>query len=715
VTAMFGTQTVDAGPSSVHTPIDCDPVLAIDKKVIDVGGDGPDGTIDAAGDVVTYDVVVTNNGNVTLTGVVVSDPLTGLVLELADDGILAPGESYTFSGLTYMVTQADMDSNGTAEPDNMLPAFLDNTAVADSDQTDAVDDSEAVPLLVDPDISILKEVTAISGGDDVNDTPLDTTDDVIDSAGDTITYTITVTNEGNVTLTAVDVSDVFEGSGYDISGATLVESVLTNGVLDVGESWTYEFTVEVTQMMIDTNCYDGGDEQITNSASVTAMFGTQTVDAGPSSVHTPIDCDPSIDVEKLVSIDDNVFDPILDDHDDPMGPQATTANTPIYFMVITTNTGNVTLTGLDFSDILSSPASSVFAGELDYTDPLIDAWVDLDGSGTRDAGEDWATVDGADGTIDGVLDNQSLAPGETLNVFYTLPFEAGQHINTITVSTDQGAMDTDAAHYFGLLAPEPGVRTPGFWQNPNNGGTFWDGIADNQAHHGPEFPDGDPASDDYNEDLLYNVDSNNDGVINAADKLGLLVGDYNRDGLTNPGEDTFFISLFDAQNLVNASNKNGNDVIHKLGRDVVATWLNFLANNQIGDGSPDTAKHYLDDAIDWMQSFADGSPQTVEFGETFDDYVAGSTIKNSSGFWKNPQGDSDHAGADIHNALAEYNEGGTVNGVFLAGDGDSAAYQAALSEAIGGQLFMLAPGANDPFQGQDGMTIVDGMLVPIGG
>ncbi|MCA0911406.1 DUF11 domain-containing protein, partial [Qipengyuania gaetbuli] len=255
VTALFGEQQVSDGPSTVNTPIDCDPVLSIDKVVIDVDGDGAEGTIDAAGDIVTYEVTVTNDGNVTLTGVKVSDPLTGLELAVAGDGTLAPGESYTFENLTYEVTQDDMDSNGTIEPDDVLPAFLDNTATAYSDQTEPVSDDEDVPLEVDPDISILKEVVSVNNEDESLDE-----DGIIDTAGDTITYRITVANEGNVTLSDVDVTDLFEGAGYDTSGLVYVESGDENGLLDVGETWTWVFTVEVTQLMIDTNCYEGGDE-----------------------------------------------------------------------------------------------------------------------------------------------------------------------------------------------------------------------------------------------------------------------------------------------------------------------------------------------------------------------------------------------------------------------------------------------------------------------
>ncbi|MBX7515233.1 hypothetical protein K3179_11830, partial [Qipengyuania sp. GH38] len=466
-----------------------------------------------------------------------------------------------------------------------------------------------------------------------------------------------------------------------------------DGNLDVDETWIYTDSYVVTQADVDANApivnvvTADANSLATGSAALQAT-DTESID---------VCYKPSIDVEKYISINDNVFDPLLDDHDSPTGPQATSANNPIYFLVTVTNDGNATLTGLDFSDILSSPAGSVFAGELDYTDPAIDAWVDLDGDGFRDAGEDWAAVDGADGSVDGVLDSEALAPEESLNVYYTMPFEAGQHINTVTVSTDQGVSDSDAAHYFGLNDPAPGVRTPGFWQNPNNGGTFWDGIADNQAHDGPDFPDGDPGTEG-NQDLLYAVDSNNEDGIDGNDEPGLLIGDYNRNGLTDndPGadgifgtaddyvEDTLFISLADAQELVDASSKKGNDVVSKLGRDVVATWLNFLSGNDIGDGSENTAKHYLDDAIDWLQSYAGADKGGLD--ETFDSFAGGGRIKTSSSEWKNPDG-LDHSGGEIHNALAEYNEGGTVNGIFVAGDADSLAFQNALADALSEGLF----------------------------
>ncbi len=91
------------------------------------------------------------------------------------------------------MTQADIDDNGGGDGD------IDNTATADSDQTEPVTDSAAVPLGQSPALSIEKTVTGV----DADTTP----PFLVDAAGDVISYSILVTNTGNQTLTGVSVSD----------------------------------------------------------------------------------------------------------------------------------------------------------------------------------------------------------------------------------------------------------------------------------------------------------------------------------------------------------------------------------------------------------------------------------------------------------------------------------------------------------------------------
>ena len=57
-------------------PVTGRPACIISLSVTDVGGDGPGGLVDAAGDVITYEVVVTNTGEGSLTGVGLADTLS---------------------------------------------------------------------------------------------------------------------------------------------------------------------------------------------------------------------------------------------------------------------------------------------------------------------------------------------------------------------------------------------------------------------------------------------------------------------------------------------------------------------------------------------------------------------------------------------------------------------------------------------------------------
>ena len=62
------------------------------------------------GDTITYSFKVTNNGTVTITSFVVTDPLVGLsAVNCGAPVSLAPGATHTCTA-TYVVTQADVDA-----------------------------------------------------------------------------------------------------------------------------------------------------------------------------------------------------------------------------------------------------------------------------------------------------------------------------------------------------------------------------------------------------------------------------------------------------------------------------------------------------------------------------------------------------------------------------------------------------------------------------
>jgi uncharacterized repeat protein (TIGR01451 family) len=174
---------------TLAVPVAQGPAIQIEKTYEDVNG----GTV-LLGDALTYTFTVTNTGNVTLSGVTVSDPLPGLgAISPVSVPSLAPGLSAVFTA-AYTVTQADMDqADGT----------IDNTATATGTPpgggTVSDDDTLAVPVAQGPAIQIVKTYEDVNGGSVL--------------LGDALTYTFTVTNTGNVTLTNVSVNDLLPGLG----------------------------------------------------------------------------------------------------------------------------------------------------------------------------------------------------------------------------------------------------------------------------------------------------------------------------------------------------------------------------------------------------------------------------------------------------------------------------------------------------------------------
>ena len=78
--------------------------------------------------------------------------------------------------------------------------------------------------------------------------------------------------------------------------------------------------------------------------------------------------------------------------------------------------------------------------------------------------------------------------------------------------------------------------------------------------------------------------------------MGVLVGDYNRNGQTDAGENTLFYTLQEAQTIVNSSLAPSQDVRYTIDRALVASWLNYLAVNPAPTGD-------MNQAIAWLQKY----------------------------------------------------------------------------------------------------------------
>jgi uncharacterized repeat protein (TIGR01451 family) len=230
---------------------------------------GLDNTISDAGDTITYTYVVNNTGNVTLSGVTPVDtgPTFGGTAGTGSmssftltSGTLpiAPGQSATFTA-TYTMSQLDVVRSAGVTND------VSNTATATGTRpggftVNSPPDTETTTIPAGPKLLITKAAV-------LNDNVGGTTGKA--DLNETITYTYTVRNTGNVTLTGVSVDDTHEGAllpagtvtdetltsdGPLAPGQTSTDALASNGVWSVlrpGAVVTFTYTHTVTQTEIN--------------------------------------------------------------------------------------------------------------------------------------------------------------------------------------------------------------------------------------------------------------------------------------------------------------------------------------------------------------------------------------------------------------------------------------------------------------------------------
>jgi uncharacterized repeat protein (TIGR01451 family) len=256
-------------------------------------------SVSQAGDVVTYTFTAKNAGNTTLSDVGISDPLQGLSALSCTPGqpaTLAPGEVLTCTA-DYTVTQADVDAGGVSNTATVTGTTPPGQSVTDKDL-------EFVPSVRSGKIAVTKlaDVPDFS----VPDTP--------------ITYTVTIRNEGTVTLTDVRLSDDLAGLGA--FNCTLPTTLLPNQSVDC------KATYRTTQADVDA----GG---VFNAATATGTppSGRPVKDSDsltvPSLRTSQVTLDKTADVRRLSQAGDAVT-----------------------YTFKATNTGNATLSNVVIADPL---------------------------------------------------------------------------------------------------------------------------------------------------------------------------------------------------------------------------------------------------------------------------------------------------------------------------------------------------------------------------
>jgi len=270
------------GGDSTSTTIARTPSIALDKQA-----GTPTGNI--AGSTIAYTFAVTNTGNVTLTAVAVSDPTVGAVTCPATS--LAPGASITCTA-GYTLTQADVDAGHFANSATVTGTPPTGADVSANDATDTT-------ITSGPAISLDKVAGVPSGT----------------IAGSTIGYTFIVTNTGNVSLTAVAVSDPKVGTVTCLVAA-----------LAPGASVTCTATYTLTQADVDAGV-------VNNSATATGTPPAGDAVIAGDTTSTPIAAAPALTLDKQAG-----------------APTGTTAGSTIAYTFLVTNEGNVTLNPVSVTD-----------------------------------------------------------------------------------------------------------------------------------------------------------------------------------------------------------------------------------------------------------------------------------------------------------------------------------------------------------------------------
>ncbi|AYQ31332.1 hypothetical protein [Runella sp. SP2] len=373
--------TTDTDPTNDPTVLLIAPAPSIKliKSIASITDNAPTGR--GVGDVINYTFTVTNMGNVTLTGVSLTDAKLSLTNAAVSPATLLPGGTGTATA-TYTITQADVNAGGientatvTGTPPNLPNG---NAATPVTDVSDAGTDNNAVAIS-NPDVTESPKLNGTTDTDPTNDPTvlliapvpsiklIKSIASITDNAptgrgvGDVINYTFTVTNTGNVTLTGVSLTD---------AKLSLTNAAVSPATLLPGGTGTATATYTITQADVNaggienTATVTGTPPNLPNGNAATPV--TDVSDAGtnnngvaisnPDVTESPklngtTDTDPTNDptvlliapapsiklIKSIASITDNA-------------PTGRGVGDVINYTFTVTNTGNVTLSGVALTD-----------------------------------------------------------------------------------------------------------------------------------------------------------------------------------------------------------------------------------------------------------------------------------------------------------------------------------------------------------------------------
>jgi uncharacterized repeat protein (TIGR01451 family) len=222
--------------------------VALVKKQTSITDTNSNG-INDAGDVINYQLIVTNTGTGTLTNVTITD-LNAVVSGSTPFSLAAGATDATHFTATHVITNAEVAAGGVFNQAkvNATSSVTGGPVNDDSDSLSIFGNSPTfTPLLQAPGIALIKTVDNI----------IDNNGNSVTDVGDEIHYAFSVVNIGNVDLSNVTLTD---------ATAVLSPSLAVLPLLPVGATDSTTFTA--THIVTAADAIAG---QVSNSASVDAV------------------------------------------------------------------------------------------------------------------------------------------------------------------------------------------------------------------------------------------------------------------------------------------------------------------------------------------------------------------------------------------------------------------------------------------------------------
>ncbi|MDA9276995.1 hypothetical protein N9P56_01320, partial [Flavobacteriaceae bacterium] len=297
------------------------------------------------GETVSYTFTVTNQGNVSLSNITLTDALVASFVFVSGDtnadSNLDVTETWSYSGV-YTITQTDIDAGLVVNTATVQGEDFNSTIVTDISGATITDDNQTeTTLCQDPAIALVKTGVFV-----------DTNSDLCANVSETIDYEFTITNQGNVSLSSILLSDPLVTNAVYTSGDD------GDGILQVGETWICNGSYVITQQDIDAG-------EVVNSASVTGTAPTAVVVSDISGDTITNDTPTVTDICQAAS----VALVKVGTYDD--GDCTAAVGDVITYTFSVSNTGNVTLTNVTVEDplvtMLGGPIASLAPGAIDAT------------------------------------------------------------------------------------------------------------------------------------------------------------------------------------------------------------------------------------------------------------------------------------------------------------------------------------------------------------